>query len=61
MKPSEILRMVLAIALISGIGLFLIVALAPYLGAIIGAVIFFFLFAPLQHRLVDKRDLSRLR
>ena len=58
MKPPEIFRMVLAIVLIAAIGIFLLYALQPFIGALFGAVIFFFLFSPLQHYLVDKRKFS---
>ena len=58
MKPPEIFRMVMAIILIASIGIFLLYALRPFIGALFGAIIFFFLFSPLQHYLVDKRGLK---
>jgi predicted PurR-regulated permease PerM len=58
MKPPQIFRMVFAIILIAAIGIFLLYALRPFIGALFGAVVFFFLFSPLQHYFVDKRKFS---
>lgn len=60
MKPAEIFRMVLAIALIAGIGLFLLLGLKPFYGGLLGAIVFFFIFAPLQRSLIERYGLSRI-
>lgn len=59
MKNVDIFRMVLAIALIAGIGIFLLIALRPFYGALLGAMIFFFLFHPVQRYLVEQRKWKR--